>query len=148
MADVKEGRERKRDPPSLEYDLLLPTCIFHDRRLSVLEVIVEFLKESHHLSYAEIGRLMNRDERNIWTVYRRANNKRAGQPITRPNSADTIYVPLSIFCDRRLSVLEVLINYLKANTPLTNHQIAITLSRDDKTVWTVISRGHKKLKHG
>jgi DNA-directed RNA polymerase specialized sigma24 family protein len=31
--------------------------------------------DTKKLSYAEIGRLLNRDERNIWTVYQRAKKK-------------------------------------------------------------------------
>jgi len=46
--------------------------------LSVLEVMVEYLKEKEGLSYHEIASLTNRDDRTIWTVYHRAKIKRSG----------------------------------------------------------------------
>ncbi|RME16944.1 MAG: hypothetical protein D6797_03520 [Bdellovibrio sp.] len=56
--------------------MLIPSFILEDRTLSVLEALVEFLKEKKGLNYHEIGVLLNRDERNIWTVYHRARKKR------------------------------------------------------------------------
>ena len=57
----------------------IPIRILRDRSLSVLETIVEFLKENKELSFHEIGVLLNRDERNIWTVYNRAKKKRKNE---------------------------------------------------------------------
>ena len=48
-----------------------------DRSLSVLEVMVEYLKEHEALSFHQIAALTNRDDRTIWTVYSRAKKKRA-----------------------------------------------------------------------
>jgi len=50
----------------------IPVSIFKDTRLTPFELIVKYLKEIKNLTYAEIGRQLNRDERNIWTVYQRA----------------------------------------------------------------------------
>jgi ribosomal protein S13 len=44
--------------------------------LSALEAIVKYLKEECEVSYSEIGRLLERDPRTIWTVYARARKKR------------------------------------------------------------------------
>lgn len=55
-----------------------------------------------------------------------------------------IFVPLDIFEDRRLSVLEVLVEYLKEKRHLTFHQIAVMINRDDRTVWTCYNRAKKK----
>jgi len=55
-----------------------------------------------------------------------------------------IFVPLSIFEDRRLSVLEVLVEYLKEKRHLTFHQIAVMTNRDDRTIWTCYDRAKKK----
>jgi len=54
----------------------IPSYILKDRTLSVLEALVEYLKEKLNLTYHEISILINRDERNIWTVYSRAKKKR------------------------------------------------------------------------
>ena len=59
-----------------EENLLIPSSILKDRTLSVLESIVEYLKEKRNLSYHEIAELLGRDDRTIWTVYDRAKKKR------------------------------------------------------------------------
>ena len=55
---------------------VIPTFIFHDDRLTALEAIVTYLKEKEMLNYHAIGVVLNRDERNIWTVYNRSKKKR------------------------------------------------------------------------
>ncbi len=57
-------------------DIMLPTHIFRNTSLSVLESIVEYLKEHQGLGFREIAILLDRDERNIWTVYNRCLKKR------------------------------------------------------------------------
>jgi len=56
--------------------LVIPSSIFQDRKLSVLEAMVEYFKEKKNLKYSEIARLLNRDDRTIWTSYQRAKQKR------------------------------------------------------------------------
>jgi len=53
----------------------IPVSIFKEPRLSPFEAIVKYLKEGKKLTYHQIGILLNRDERNIWTVYNRARKK-------------------------------------------------------------------------
>lgn len=57
----------------------IPTYIFLDRTLSVLETLTEFLHEEKDLSYHEIAVLLNRDDRTIWTCYHRALEKRKAE---------------------------------------------------------------------
>ncbi len=56
--------------------LAIPTSIFKNRNLSVLEAIVVYLKEKKKMTYAQIARLLNRDDRTIWTAYQRAKKKK------------------------------------------------------------------------
>lgn len=56
--------------------LSIPTSIFKDRELSVLEAIAEYLKDKKGMRYSEIAQLLNRDDRTIWTSYQRAKEKR------------------------------------------------------------------------
>jgi len=56
--------------------VLIPSSIFRDRTLKVLEVLVVFLKDEKGMNYHDIGLLLNRDERTIWTVYNRSKKKR------------------------------------------------------------------------
>ena len=57
-------------------ELTIPTAIFRDRDLSVLEAMAEYLKDKRNLRFSEIARLLNRDDRTIWTAYTRAKEKR------------------------------------------------------------------------
>jgi hypothetical protein len=54
----------------------IPSSVLKDRKLSVLEIIVEYMKEEMELSFHQIAVLLNRNDRTIWTVYARAKNKR------------------------------------------------------------------------
>jgi DNA-binding NarL/FixJ family response regulator len=56
--------------------LEVPSRIFKDRNVAVLEAVVEYMKDIEGLSYHEIAVLLNRNERTIWTVYSRAKQKR------------------------------------------------------------------------
>jgi len=58
--------------------LNIPSFILKDRRFSALEAIVIYLKENQEMTYAQIARLLNRDDRTIWTTYQRAKKKRGG----------------------------------------------------------------------
>ena len=68
------GKKRKKEGG--EAFISIPTSIFQDRELSVLEAITEYLKEKKGMRYSEIAKLLNRDDRTIWTSYNRAKAKR------------------------------------------------------------------------
>ena len=55
---------------------LVPVSIFHDRTVSVLEAISEYMKDSLGLTYHEVAVALERDDRTIWTCYNRAKAKR------------------------------------------------------------------------
>lgn len=74
--NVLGKRGRKKKEVEIPSNLAIPTSILRDRTLSVLEGIVEYLREHHDLNYHQIAKLLNRDDRTIWTVYRRAKQKR------------------------------------------------------------------------
>ncbi|MBN1543869.1 hypothetical protein JW898_00225 [Candidatus Woesearchaeota archaeon] len=87
--------------------------------------------------------MTNRDERNIWTLYNRALKKRSSRsPSAR--KAPVVQIPLAVVTDRSVSILEVVVEYLRDKAHFSNHQIAITLNRSDKTVSTVYMRTKKK----
>lgn len=56
--------------------LTLPSTIFRDRSVAVLESAAEYLKDVKGMTYHEIAVALNRDDRTIWTVYNRAKKKR------------------------------------------------------------------------
>ncbi|MEA3430105.1 MAG: hypothetical protein U9R08_02430 [Nanoarchaeota archaeon] len=132
----------KSENPSGNF-VRIPVSLFVDRSLSVLEVLVEYLKEEMHYTYHEIAVMTNRDDRTIWTVYNRAQKKRlkTSKPVLQKSE---VFIPLSVLLDRALSVLEVLVEYLKEKLHLTYHEIAVLTNRNDRTIWTVYNRGQKK----
>jgi hypothetical protein len=56
-------------------EVLIPVSIFKKEKLTPFEAMVKYLKEEKNLNYRQIGKLLNRDERNIWTVYNRSKKK-------------------------------------------------------------------------
>ena len=52
-----------------------PVSVIADKKYSVLESIVKYLKEEYSLTYAQIARILHRDQRTIWTVYNKAKIK-------------------------------------------------------------------------
>ncbi len=66
--------------------------------------------------------------------------------ITKKSSSkieNLAFVPLSIFKDRSLSVLETLVFHLK-NSGFTFKEISLLINRDQRTIWTVYSRAKRK----
>ena len=66
------NKSRKKRLPSKFY---IDLCILRDTKLSPSEAIIKFLKEDEGLSFREISKILDRDERNIWTLYNRARKK-------------------------------------------------------------------------
>jgi DNA-binding CsgD family transcriptional regulator len=120
--------------------ILVPTAIFADRSISFSESIVEYLWTEHRLGPAEIGRLLSMDRRNVYTLMQRV--CRRARRVTRPT--DNIFVPVSVFSSRKVSMLEALICHLRDNTRLTNKQTALLLDRSEKTISTAYIRGGER----
>ncbi|MFH0840638.1 MAG: hypothetical protein V1865_01455 [bacterium] len=59
--------------------IVIPSSIFRDRSLSVLEAMAEYFREKKKMRYSEIALLLNRDDRTIWTSYKRAKEKRKNE---------------------------------------------------------------------
>jgi len=105
---------------------------------------VVYLKEIHKLTYAEIAKQLNRDQRNIWTLYNRAAKKLGDDIFSPPTDVPLVQIPISVLRDRSLSILEVVVVYLRDDCGLKNSEIAELLGRSSKTVWTVYDRARKK----
>jgi len=67
---------KNKDNLEQNFEVLIPSGIFKDRRTSLFESLVKYLKEGRDLNYHQIAILLNRDERNVWTIYNRAVKKR------------------------------------------------------------------------
>ena len=119
----------------------LPISIFNNKELSCLETIVKYLKEELNLRYHEIALLLNRNDRTIWATYNIASKKRKEKLSVKESK---FFIPVSVFKNRKLSVLEVLVSYLKDNFNLRYSEIAVLLARDERNIWTVYNRYKKK----
>jgi len=124
-------------------DIYLPISLFSNPYLSAFETIVRYLKETTGLSYREISKLLNRNERTIWGTYN-SSKKKMNSSLNTENNDDSLFIPDVMFTERSLSVLENLIEYLKDNFNLRYCKIASLLNRNDRTIWTVYKRAKRK----
>lgn len=118
----------------------VPVSVFATS-LSPAEALVKHLKEQENLTLAEISRLTNRDQRGIWSTYRRAKNKRS-QTLTP--SQPTHLIPAKVFSDRSLSILEHAAHYLRCQR-LPIKKIALLLNKKPGTIAAVLHRARRKL---
>ena len=54
----------------LEETHKIKTTVFQNPTFTIFESLVKFLKEEKSFSFHEISLILNRDERNIWTIYK------------------------------------------------------------------------------
>ena len=120
-------------------EIIIPLYFFSNKSHTILESLILNLKDKRNLNYHQIGVLINRNERNIRESYLNAKLKPAKYKISSP-----IFIPISIFSDRKLSALESIVFYLHDKHNLKFSQIAVLLSRDPRTIWTVYQRARKK----
>ena len=128
---------------SLEDQILptvLPVSIFASKMLSSLEASVVYLKEARHLRFSQIAKLLNRDQRTVWTTYAKAKTK---SPTVQTVQVSEEVIPIVVIASRRHSVLESIALHLKENN-FSNKKIAQLLAKDESTIWTVLHRAAKK----
>ena len=126
--------------PSKE-EVKIPISVFKNEKLGALETIVKYLRENKLLSFKQIGSLTNRNDIALAVSYRNAKKKLEAKFV---EEISPYYLPVSILQDRKFSVLENVVSYLKDTFGLTYHKIAILLNRNDRTIWTVYQRARKK----
>lgn len=113
--------------------------VFQERSLGILEALVRHLKEEKGYPFRRIAKLLNRDSRTIWSAYEKAKGKAQGT--LKPGG---VAIPVSIFRERRLGVLESLVVYLREQHGLRYAEIASMLGRDQRTIWTAYRRASRK----
>lgn len=118
----------------------IPIHVFGNDSLSSLEAIVKYLKEKLRLKFSKIGKLLNRSSKTIWTTYHNAARK---MPSSFDDVPSDVSIPVSTFADRSYSTLESVVGYIK-DLDYSNHEIALMLHLDDRTIWTVYDRVKKK----
>jgi hypothetical protein len=121
-------------------ELKIPITIFN-KNVGALESLTKYMKENLNMNYSQIAKLVKRDDRTIWTAYKKACEKYAEPFIIKETE---VYVPLEIFGDRNLTVLESVIVYLK-NKSLSYKYISELVDRDQRNVWTIYSNALRKV---
>ena len=112
----------------------IPLSIFN-KKLSALEVIVKYLKEELEFSNNKISSILKRSPQNIWITYNNSKKKHPKKLKIRSSNHD---IPLSIFENEKLSMLEVIVLHLKES--FTNNESAMVLHRNIKTIETLNRR--------
>ena len=122
----------------------IPVDVFNNS-LSPLENVVLYMHLKLGLSQARIAEMLARDHTTIWTTLENALKKADRRKYGDMDVGDKrIAVPISIFANRQLSILENLSIYIKDRFKLSYHEIALLLGKNDRTIWTVVSRAKKK----
>ncbi|MCK4552814.1 hypothetical protein KAT80_01275 [Candidatus Pacearchaeota archaeon] len=119
--------------------LNIPITIF-SKELGALESLVKYMKENLNMTYKEVAEELNRDERTIWTAYKKASEKQK-EPMEIKKTK--IFLPISIFENKKLTILESIITYLKEKE-MKYSEIAKLLKRDQRNIWTIYSRAITK----
>ncbi len=118
----------------------VPISLF-DSGLAPSEALIKYLKDNLKLNYHKIAELLNRDDRTVWATYQNASKKIKGEIEI---SSKGISIPVSIFANRKLSILESLVNYL-INKGRSYKEISELIGKDQRNIWTINSRAGKKL---
>ena len=123
-------------------EILIPLKVFKTK-LSPAESLVKYLKENCNLKLSQIAALINRDQRGIWLTYNNSVKKHKQLFIIQNPK---YLIPISIFSNRKLSILENLVFYLIKTYNLTIKQITELLTKKSSTIWSIKNRIKTKLK--
>ncbi len=117
----------------------IPLCAF-SLELSSLETIVKYLKENLKVELKEMSIILGRSVKTLWQAYSSSKRK-----YPYPLRADdfSLTIPILLFKDRRLSVLEHIVFYLKGKD-MKFSDIARVLKRNPRTIWTIYQRAKIK----
>jgi hypothetical protein len=134
---------KEKDVKEIQYkdNFDIPIRVFREGN-SGLRAIVVYLHEYKKLSFIEISRLLNRDQRTIWTSYNSA--KKIPHSPAKKYSPDEPTINSSTFKNRDLSILESVANSLLSK--YTVNETAQLLGKNKMTIWTVKRRAAQKNK--
>src|SRR3989338_9277619 len=127
--------------------ITVPVGIFSEK-LGTLEAITKYLKENKELRLYRIATLLKRDPRTVWGAYQSSTQKSpepfAISPDSLGHAQESLELPLEIFTDRALGMLESLTWYMRERLGMHYTAIAKIIRRDYSTVWTACTRARTK----
>ncbi len=109
--------------------------------LSGLEAVTVFLKDNRVWSINKISDTLNRRPSTLYATYTKAKQKLQG---ALDNADFSHAIPVDIFADRKFSVLELIVSYLKDKQQLALPRIATLLGKNYSTVKTAYRRYREK----
>lgn len=65
--------------------------------------------------------------------------------LLKEKNSNKFTIPISLFQNRSLGVLEVVVKFLKEEKDISYHAIALLLKRDDRTIWATYNFAKKKV---
>ncbi|MFH1289874.1 MAG: hypothetical protein ABIH92_00535, partial [Nanoarchaeota archaeon] len=128
-------RKRKKKVRKVVGEISIPLTIFSNK-LGVLEAITKYMKENLSMDYHEIAKLLNRDDRTVWTSYNKAKSKKKEKIEIVKTFA---WLPVSRLRNRKLTALESIVVYLKEKG-LKYSEISKLLNRDQRNIWSIYSK--------
>ena len=96
------------------------------------------------MKFREIGELLDRSERTIWINYRNSKLKKKDKIKVSDKKGEGLSIPIEIFANRKLSVLESVVLYLREKG-LRNSEVSKRLDKDPRNIWTIYNRAKKKI---
>ncbi len=118
----------------------IPLEVF-SKSLSSLETTVKYLKENKLLQIKQIALMLNRSDKTISQAY--VGSKKKSSSKLKLQYSEFSF-PVDILANRKLSILENIVVYLKAEYALGFSAIGRLLRRNHKTIWTTYQRALKK----
>lgn len=116
----------------------VPVTIFNSK-VSGLGAIVLYLKNVEKKNTKEIAKLLNRKVPTIYSTYNKVKDKKINLSLK-----SKVYVPLKVFSNRKYSILESLVSYLKDERNFSLIEISKLIGKSQSTVKTVYWRYKKK----
>ncbi len=122
-------------------EVLIPLNIFC-RGIPPGEALCKYLKDKENLSYKEIGELLGKSVNTIWATYQHACKRKI---VSR--SENKYFLPISLFQNRSLSLMETIVLHLNQIYHLKNKEIASLLHTSHSSVAVLMKRAKDKNVH-
>lgn len=146
IREANDARSRAQAAPAIEERGLaaqqtVPITLIAQQQIGSLEAVCHHLR-TQGLRYAEIAILLNRDPRTIWVSCWNARQRLSGRALA--SQPGDLRIPLAIFANRQLGILEAVVVYLREEQGMKPWQIAQLLKRDPRVIATVWQCARRK----
>jgi DNA-directed RNA polymerase specialized sigma24 family protein len=124
----------------LEGKEAIPVSVFN-RRLSPLETVSKYLHENRGMTITQISGALGKQPSSTWVAIRNAKKKCKSKLVAKRGC---IHIPLEYLKSDKLSLLELVVVFLRDTRGLKFRGIGAMLKRNERTIWTAYHRGKNK----